>query len=184
MRRRAPCASSRRSTAPCQAQEALEAALAAYGRAAEYGVARSRPPPGSRWRTFTVDFGRALLDSERPGSLSADELEQYDLLLEEQAFPFEEKAIDLHERNARRAAEGVYDEWVQQSYAALAELKPGRWARAEREGAPTDEPARQRRRALPLARASPAVADPRAASQQRQAGRFEDARAAYERPSR
>jgi tetratricopeptide (TPR) repeat protein len=54
------------------------------------------------------------------------------VMLEEQAFPFEEKAIELHEGNARRAAAGIWDEWVRQSYAALAQLKPGRWARAER----------------------------------------------------
>ncbi len=53
------------------------------------------------------------------------------MLLEEQAFPFEEKAIEIHEANARRAAEGVYDEWVQKSYTALAELKPARYARTE-----------------------------------------------------
>ena len=78
------------------------------------------------------DLGRALLESERPRNLSAEELEQYDLLLEEQAFPFEEKAIALHERNARRAAAGHWDDGVRSSYAALAELAPGRWARAER----------------------------------------------------
>jgi Flp pilus assembly protein TadD len=52
-------------------------------------------------------------------------------LLEEQAFPFEEKAIGIHEKNASRAAGGVYDDWVRKSYAALAELKPGRYARIE-----------------------------------------------------
>ncbi|HSJ97640.1 MAG TPA: tetratricopeptide repeat protein, partial [Myxococcota bacterium] len=114
-------------------KKALEAALAAYGRAAEYAVAEVTTAASFATADLYRDFGRALLDSERPGNLSADELEQYDLLLEEQAFPFEEKAIDLHERNARRAVEGVYDQWVRKSYAALAELKPGRWARAERE---------------------------------------------------
>ena len=54
------------------------------------------------------------------------------MLLEEQAFPFEEKAIELHEVNARRAAEGIYDEWVKKSFAALAELRPVRYGKAER----------------------------------------------------
>ena len=40
------------------------------------------------------------MDSERPKELSKVELEQYNVLLEEQAFPFEEKAIELHEVNA------------------------------------------------------------------------------------
>jgi hypothetical protein len=54
------------------------------------------------------------------------------LLLEEQAFPFEEKAIDIHETNANRAYEGVYDEWVQKSFNALKKLQPIRYAKNER----------------------------------------------------
>ena len=57
--------------------------------------------------------------------------EQYDVLLEEQAFPFEEKAIELHETNAQRTGDGVYDEWVQRSFDVLAKLKPARYAKAE-----------------------------------------------------
>jgi len=181
-----------------QRKKALEAALAAYGRASEYAVAGVTTASSFAMADLYRDFGRALLDSERPGNLSADELEQYDLLLEEQAFPFEEKAIDLHERNARRAAEGVYDEWVQKSYASLAELKPGRWARAEREaGAEAPEfelesleaalaalPAA----AVPASATEPAVAtDPakavvlnRLGIAYRRLGRFADARTAYE----
>ena len=86
-------------------RKALEAALGAYGRAEEYGVAQvttasayrdGRPLPAPR---------QALLDSDRPRDLDADELEQYDVLLEEQAFPFEEKAIGIHE--AQRTARGA-----------------------------------------------------------------------------
>ena len=53
-------------------------------------------------------------------------------MLEEQAFPFEEKAIELHEINARRTSEGVYDEWVKASFAALRELRPVRYNKTER----------------------------------------------------
>jgi len=38
----------------------------------------------------------------------------------------------VHEANARRAVEGVYDQWVQASYARLAELVPARYAKNER----------------------------------------------------
>ena len=75
---------------------------------------------------------RDLLESEKPADLAGEELEQYDLLLEEQAFPFEEKAIELHALNAGRSADGVYDEWVRRSFTRLAELSPARYARTER----------------------------------------------------
>jgi tetratricopeptide (TPR) repeat protein len=112
-------------------KSAMEAALAAYARAADYGIAQFTTASSYAMADLYRDLGRSLLASERPAGLSAEELEQYDLLLEEQAYPFEEKAIGIHERNAHRAAEGIYDQWVRQSYAALAEMKPGRYARPE-----------------------------------------------------
>jgi hypothetical protein len=80
------------------------------------------------YRKLAVD----LLASERPRNLSEEEQEQYALLLEEQAYPFEEEAIELHEANAARAAAGLYDDGVRASYAALAELKPARYRKSER----------------------------------------------------
>jgi tetratricopeptide (TPR) repeat protein len=110
---------------------ALEASLSAYGRAAGYGVAEVTTAADFAMADLYRDLARALLASERPTGLSAEELEQYDLLLEEQAYPFEEKAIGIHERNARRAREGIYDQWVRDSYAALAQMKPARYGRNE-----------------------------------------------------
>ena len=83
---------------------------------------------GEVYETFSSD----LLDSDRPAALQDDALEQYELLLEEQAFPFEEKAIELYKANASRAPEGVYDEWVVKSFDRLAGLMPARYAKKER----------------------------------------------------
>ena len=58
--------------------------------------------------------------------LSREELEQYDILLEEQAFPFEEKAIDIHLTNFKRIPQGTYDEPTKKSLKALGELMPRR----------------------------------------------------------
>ncbi|MFK8051904.1 MAG: tol-pal system YbgF family protein [Woeseiaceae bacterium] len=113
-------------------REMMEEALAAYGRAADYGVAEVTTASTFRIAEMYQLFSRSLMDSERPAGLDADALEQYDILLEEQAFPFEEQAIEVFEANAARAADGVYDEWVQQSFEALATLMPGRYAKAER----------------------------------------------------
>jgi hypothetical protein len=76
-------------------------------------------------------LGADLMASERPKGLDADAKEQYDVLLEEQAFPFEEKATELHEVNAHRAASGVYDKWVKSSFDALRELRPLRYGKVE-----------------------------------------------------
>ena len=70
-------------------------------------------------------------ESQRPTGLSAEELEQYDILLEEQAYPFEEQAIEIYEVNARRVVEGLYYSWVRSSFEQLAALLPGRYAKTE-----------------------------------------------------
>ena len=113
-------------------RERMERALASYGRAADYGVAEVTTAATYRIAELYHDLSRNLLDSERPAELTPAELAQYDILLEEQAFPLEEEAIDIHEVNAARVTEGVYDDWVQRSLAALAELMPARYAKREK----------------------------------------------------
>ncbi len=154
-------------------RRALEAALGAYGRAEEYGVAQVATASAYAMADLYRHLGRALLDSDRPRDLDADELEQYEVLLEEQAFPFEEKAIGIHEANARLAAQGVYDEWVQKSYAELAELNPGRYARTEASSMPATGSV--------LAPELDAAAQNLAGVSLRRSGKFAEARAAYER---
>jgi hypothetical protein len=53
-------------------------------------------------------------------------------MLEEQAYPFEEKAIAVHETNAQRISAGVYNVWVRKSMEKLAELMPVRYAKPEK----------------------------------------------------
>lgn len=110
----------------------FEEALKGYAQVADSGVADASTAATFHIAALYQDFGRAMLKSQRPKGLKKLEREQYDLLLEEQAMPFEDKAIALHEVNARRAAQGVYDSWVRASFAALRTLKPGRYARSER----------------------------------------------------
>jgi tetratricopeptide (TPR) repeat protein len=188
-----------------QKKKTMEAALSAYARAAGYGIAEFTTAATYSTADLYRDLGSALLASDRPGGLNAEELEQYDLLLEEQAYPFEEKAIGIHETNARHAAEGIYDQWVRRSYDALAEMKPARYSRKELVDAPEALPAALPEVVLSLAAARSALDahDAAAAAQQveaalaldpanavalnlqgvadRRLGRFAEARAAYER---
>ena len=110
----------------------MEAAIEAYTKAADYGVAEVTTAATYRLGRVYETFAADLMDSERPGELDAAALEQYELLLEEQVYPFEEKAIELYKANADRAPDGVYDEWVQKSFQRLASLSPARYAKTER----------------------------------------------------
>jgi TolA-binding protein len=112
-------------------RELMEAALASYRRAVDYGLADVTTAATYEIAELYHALGRDLIASERPAELQADELSQYEILLEEQAFPFEEQAIEVHEVNVARIADGVYDEWVRASLEALAELMPVRYAKQE-----------------------------------------------------
>ncbi|MBV8783091.1 MAG: tetratricopeptide repeat protein [Gammaproteobacteria bacterium] len=112
-------------------RDALETAMAGYKRAAEYQVAEVTTAATYEMADLYRVLARDLLASERPKNLKGDALEEYNSLLEEQVFPFEEQAIKAHELNAARAQQGVYDEWVRKSYQALAELKPARYGKTE-----------------------------------------------------
>jgi TolA-binding protein len=109
----------------------MEEVLKAYAAAADYGVAEVSTAATFHTAEVYHEFGQSLMSSERPKALSGDELEQYNVLLEEQSFPFEEKAIAMHEANVHHSAEGIYDQWIKNSYAALAQLRPLRYGKAE-----------------------------------------------------
>ncbi len=110
----------------------MQVALDEYGKAADYGVEEVTTAATYQIAELYHGLSRDLFASERPPELNDIELEQYEFLLEEQAFPFEEEAIELHEVNAQRTAAGVYDEWVRKSLEELAGLMPGRYDKPEK----------------------------------------------------
>lgn len=77
-------------------------------------------------------LARDLMTSQVPSELNELETMQYQMLLEEEAFTFEEKAIRLHAENHGRIAAGNYDAWIGKSLGVLAELNPGRYERSVR----------------------------------------------------
>lgn len=112
-------------------QASLETTLNAYNRVLNFGVAEFTTQASFKIGEIYAELSRAMLDSQRPDDLDALALEQYDILLEEQAYPFEEQAIEVHEANIRRSWNGDYDNWVKDSFAALARLLPGRYNKVE-----------------------------------------------------
>jgi len=122
-----------------QKKALMQTSVKAYTQAANFGVAAVSTAATYHLADIYQGFGQALLDSERPKGLNQEELEQYDILLEEQAYPFEEKAIEAHELNAGRAAEGVYDQWVKKSLVALGKLMPVRYDKPEKTAEVVDD---------------------------------------------
>jgi hypothetical protein len=114
-------------------REALNAGLAAYAEAAEIKIAATTTESTHKIGEALEEFFRALLASERPRGLTEEELEQYNFLIEEQAAPFEDRAVGAYEANVRRVQElGLSDAWTGKSFERLAELRPARYRRTER----------------------------------------------------
>jgi tetratricopeptide (TPR) repeat protein len=73
------------------------------------------------------NFSAALMASQRPEGLSEIELAEYDMVLEEEAYPFEERAIEVHEANLELLRGGAHNTWVEHSLQALSALNPARY---------------------------------------------------------
>ena len=110
----------------------MEKVVKSYDNAMKYRVSEITTSATYYIAEIYNDFAGSLLQSQRPKKLSEDELDQYNVLLEEQAFPFEEKAIDIHAANAERVKDNIYDKWVKLSIAALSKLNPIRYAKSEK----------------------------------------------------
>ena len=78
-----------------------------------------------------MNFNHALVQSERPAGLTSVELNSYELMIEEEAYPFEDLAIDVHEANYELMLTGVYNSWIRESLDELATLIPARFAKQE-----------------------------------------------------
>jgi tetratricopeptide (TPR) repeat protein len=110
---------------------AQNSALQAFNQVLDYKVADYVTAANFYLADIYHQLAKDLMSSSKPNNLSVLELEQYELLLEEQAFPFEEQAITLHETNAQRMWQGNFDTWIQQSLLALETLMPARYRKVE-----------------------------------------------------
>ena len=109
----------------------MKAAIDGYTKLVDYEVADVTAAATYYMAEIYYNFSRSLAKSERPDNLDSVELEQYELALEEQIYPFEEKAIDVHKKNIELLHLGVYSSWIDKSIGKLASLVPASYARAE-----------------------------------------------------
>ena len=112
-------------------QHQMDGTIEAMGQLVDYEIAEVTAAATYYMAETYFDFSRSLAESERPTDLEPVELAEYELVLEEEAFPFEEKAIDLHEENLELLQAGVFNSWTEDSLGRLAELVPGRYAKSE-----------------------------------------------------
>jgi tetratricopeptide (TPR) repeat protein len=112
-------------------QKRMDASIKAFSALIDYRVGEVTAGATYYMAEVYYGFNRALLESERPANMKAAALQQYELDLEETAFPFEEKAIGVHEKNLELIRTGFNNVWLEKSLAKLAQLMPARYAKPE-----------------------------------------------------
>lgn len=112
--------------------KAMQGALKRYTQAVELEVLEFTTPATFHIGDMYAKFSQGLMDSERPKGLDELEAEEYDFLLEDQSFPLEEAAIQIHQTNISRTYDGLYDTWVKNSFKSMAELMPGQYNKQEK----------------------------------------------------
>ncbi|GAA5445288.1 cell division coordinator CpoB [Microbulbifer sp. NBRC 101763] len=112
----------------------MKAAISTFTDLIDYQVADVTAAATYYLAEIYLHFSQSLKDSERPTNLNALELEEYELALEDQIYPFEEKAISVHQKNVELLGVGIYNPWIDRSIDKLAGLMPARYARAEEAG--------------------------------------------------
>lgn len=112
-------------------QKAMSEAIKGFNTLVPYEVADVTAAATFYMAEVYANFSRSLNESERPKGMSGNDLQDYNDQLDEMAFPFEEKAIGLHEKNIELLEAGVNSQWIEKSLARLAQLVPARYARPE-----------------------------------------------------
>ncbi|VAX01465.1 hypothetical protein MNBD_GAMMA22-1966 [hydrothermal vent metagenome] len=73
-----------------------------------------------------------VANSPRPKNLTPLEMQQYEILLEDQVIPFEDKAIGFYVHNIAQIKNGIYTAWIKKSLDALRQLMPARYLKTEK----------------------------------------------------
>lgn len=116
-------------------KELMKATTQAFNKLVQYEVGEVTAAATFYLAETYAHFSKALTESERPDGLDAQEMQDYELAIEEQAYPFEEKAIQIHEKNLELIPLGIYNSWIDKSLGKLAKFMPARYDKPE---APSD----------------------------------------------
>jgi cellulose synthase operon protein C len=112
-------------------QQRMDVTIKAMGGLVNYEIADVTAAATFYMAETYFDFSRSLKESERPADLQAAEREKFEADLDEAAYPFEEKAIKVHEKNMELLHAGVFNAWTEKSLSRLTEMMPGRYAKSE-----------------------------------------------------
>lgn len=113
-------------------KKAMQRAIDSLSHVVNYGVEETTTHATHMLADVYDSFGHAIINSPQPKNLKGLALEQYQILLEEQAYPFEENAINFYKANVSQLKHGAYNRWIEDSLVRLRILLPARYAKKEK----------------------------------------------------
>ncbi len=113
-------------------QRAMENAIGFLSKTAEFGLAEHSTRATNLIGHLYRQLAKSLMTSDRPPELDDLQREQYDILLEEQALPFEDQAIELYELNVGRIKDDIYTPAIGDSLEQLRSMMPSRYNKPEK----------------------------------------------------
>ncbi len=111
--------------------QALADAVKRYQKAADYGILEFVTMSSVKIASLYQQLGYDLRHIKLPSKLSIEERQAYTEILEEQAIPLDELALELHQGNIERAWQGQYNLWIRKSFSVMKVLSPARFNKEE-----------------------------------------------------
>jgi cellulose synthase operon protein C len=112
-------------------KELMKATTQTFNRLVDYEVGEVTAAATFYLAEIYTHFSKSLTGSARPDGLNDQEMQEYELAIEEQAYPFEEKGIQIHEKNLELISVGIYNSWIDKTLERLARLVPARYDKPE-----------------------------------------------------
>ncbi|MFQ5901944.1 MAG: hypothetical protein ACE5IH_10355, partial [Thermodesulfobacteriota bacterium] len=106
----------------------LEALLKEYADVARYRILELQPEVFYQMGVILENFRDSIINSERPKDLTQEEIEEYNFLLEEKAYPYDEEAVKAYEKSVQ-AGWKHHTIFVNRSLERLADLRPALYKR-------------------------------------------------------
>ncbi len=112
-------------------QEFFKNASDRYQKAADYGILEFVTMSSYKIGILYETFATHLRGAPKPSGLSSSDILLYAEIIDEQAAPFDELAVEVHQANLDKAWEGHFNSWIAQSFGALSKLYPDRYNKQE-----------------------------------------------------
>lgn len=119
--------------------ENLKNATDRYQMAADYGILEYVTLSSYKIAELYNRFAEEIRNVKEPAGLNEADVQIFSQILDQQAQPFTNLAIELHQSNIDRGWDGAFNEWINNSFQSMKVLQPERFNKNELEVSYGDE---------------------------------------------